>query len=77
MKAVRMLTILSALVPAAAVAGETPRKVAEPAPPVARTWPNPADLVVPGVLRQDLFDRRNPTNLRNDYRTPPAQPGQF
>jgi hypothetical protein len=26
---------------------------------------------------QDLFDRNNPNNLRSDYPSPPAQPGQF
>ena len=29
------------------------------------------------ILRQDLFDRNNPNNLRSDYHGPPAQPGQF
>jgi hypothetical protein len=29
------------------------------------------------VLRQDLFDRNNPNNLRSDWPGPPAQPGQF
>jgi hypothetical protein len=29
------------------------------------------------ILRQDLFDRQNPTNLRSDWPGPPAQPGQF
>jgi hypothetical protein len=29
------------------------------------------------VARQDLFDRRNPNNLRVDWPSPPAQPGQF
>jgi hypothetical protein len=29
------------------------------------------------VLRQDLFDRYNPNNLRSDWPGPPAQPGQF
>ena len=27
------------------------------------------------VLRQDLFDRNNPNNLRSDWPGPPAQPG--
>jgi hypothetical protein len=30
-----------------------------------------------GILRQDLFDRNNPNNLRSDWPSPPAQPGQF
>ncbi|WP_036050405.1 hypothetical protein [Bradyrhizobium sp. Tv2a-2] len=29
------------------------------------------------ILRQDLFDRNNPNNLRSDYPGPSAQPGQF
>jgi hypothetical protein len=29
------------------------------------------------VLRQDLFDRNNPNNLRSSWPAPPAQPGQF
>jgi hypothetical protein len=30
-----------------------------------------------GILRQDLFDRNNPNNLRSDWPSPPAQPAQF
>jgi hypothetical protein len=30
---------------------------------------------VPFVLRQDLFDRNDPNNLRSDYPGPPGQPG--
>jgi hypothetical protein len=29
------------------------------------------------ILRQDLFDRNNPNNLRSDWPAPPAQPGQL
>ena len=29
------------------------------------------------ILRQDLFDRNNPNNLRSDYHGPPAQPGSY
>jgi len=29
------------------------------------------------IVRQDLFDRLNPNNLRSDWPTPPAQPGQL
>ena len=71
-----ILTILCALIPAAAVADETPKRP-ESAPLVARKWPNPPDIVAPGVLRQDLFDRRNPANVRHDYPAPPAQAGQY
>ncbi len=30
-----------------------------------------------GLIRQDLFDRNNPNNLRSDWPSPPAQPGAF
>ncbi len=30
-----------------------------------------------GLIRQDLFDRNNPNNLRSDGPTPPAQPRQY
>ena len=73
MRAIRILTILCALVPMVAVAQD-----GRPKPVVtARKAPAPWDVVAPGVLRQDLFDRRNPNNLRHDYPPPPAQPGQF
>jgi hypothetical protein len=43
-----------------------------------RRLPASADTIGKGpVLRQDLFDRNNPNNLRSDYPSPPAQPGQF
>lgn len=29
------------------------------------------------ISRQDLFDRQNPDNLRSDWPSPPAQPGQL
>ena len=81
MRPIGILTILSALVPAMAAADETPRRPeqaqAQTEAPAVRRWPNPADIVAPGILRQDLFDRRNPTNLRHDYPAPPRQPGQF
>jgi len=35
------------------------------------------DWTKPGlIVRQDLFDRRNPTNLRTDWPAPPSQPNQ-
>jgi hypothetical protein len=77
MRPIGILTILSALVPAMAAADETPRRAEQAPAPAVRQWPNPADIVAPGILRQDLFDRRNPTNLRHDYPAPPRQPGQF
>lgn len=29
------------------------------------------------ILRQDLFDRNDPNNLRSNWPGPPAQPGQL
>jgi hypothetical protein len=46
--------------------------------PARDAWkiPPPADRgKIPFVLRQDLFDRNDPNNLRSDYPGPPAQPG--
>jgi uncharacterized membrane protein len=46
----------------------------------------PAQAMTPGsdllpaksrVLRQDLFDRKNPNNIRTDWPAPPFQPAQF
>jgi hypothetical protein len=73
MKLIRILTIVCVFAPTIAVAQDGRLK------PVvtARKMPAPGDIVAPGVLRQDLFDRRNPNNLRHDYPTAPAQPGQF
>jgi hypothetical protein len=43
-----------------------------------RTIPSPVDRAKTGlILRQDLFDRNNPNNLRSDWPAPPAQPGQL
>ena len=42
-----------------------------------RTVRPSTDVLPGGILRQDLFDRNNPNNLRSDWPSPPAQPGQF
>jgi hypothetical protein len=75
MKPLCILTILCALAPSIAAAQDGRMKT-EPAPR-ARKTPAPGDIVAPGVLRQDLFDRNNPRNLRSDYPAAPAQPAQF
>jgi hypothetical protein len=75
MKTLCILTILCALTPAIAAAQDGRAKT-EPAQR-ARRIPAPGDIVAPGVLRQDLFDRNNPNNLRRDYPAAPAQPAQF
>ncbi|MGA7810526.1 hypothetical protein [Bradyrhizobium sp.] len=72
-----MLAMACALaVPTIAFATSTHQKVAS-ATDVRNN--NPPTLIVPptGILRQDLFDRRNPINLRSNWPTPPAQPGQL
>ena len=74
MRAIHVLTVLCALVPAAAFAqAQDPCTRTEP-PPATRTTPAPGDVVAPGILRQDLFDRRNPNNVRHDYPAPPGHP---
>jgi len=72
MKSIRILTLLCVFVPVVAAAQDHhPKRV------VIRKTPAPWDVVAPGVLRQDLFDRNNPNNVRDDYPSAPAQPGQF
>ena len=75
MKTIFVLAILCVFAPTIAAAQDGRGKT-EPAPR-ARKAPLPADIVAPGVLRQDLFDRGNPNNVRHDYPAPTAQPGQF
>ena len=76
MKKAQILAIFSiVLFPTIGFAQNTQTKT-EPAP-TARRMPPSAGLRPFGILRQDLFDRNNPNNLRSDYHAPPAQPGQF
>ena len=42
-------------------------------PPAVATAPPTVGF----ILRQDLFDRNNPNNLRSNWPSPPAQPGQL
>jgi hypothetical protein len=44
---------------------------------VRKVRPLTTEAFPSGILRQDLFDRNNPNNLRSDWPSPPAQPGQF
>jgi hypothetical protein len=83
MKKVRILTLPVALAFATLAfatnvfADSTPAK---PAPaPDARKIPRSVERGRTGffILRQDLFDRNNPNNLRSDYHGPPAQPGSY
>jgi len=75
-KAAQMVAMLCAfLFPTAVVARDAPTKAERVQ--TARKIPPPVDVRPSGVLRQDLFDRNDPNNLRSDYSGPPAQPGQF
>jgi len=61
------------------IAAAKPRAKA-PAPVQVREIPPAVDTLRPlflPVLRQDLFDRNNPMNVRSNWPAPPAQPGQF
>jgi hypothetical protein len=73
MKSIRVLAILCAFAPTIASADDAPTRAERAS--TARRMPAPQDIVAPGVLRQDLFNRNNPNNLRHDYPAPPGQPG--
>jgi hypothetical protein len=51
----------------------------KPAPAHASRKPHKHIIITTGggILRQDLFDRNNPNNVRSDWPTPPAQAAQF
>lgn len=48
-------------------------------PPAAQVHAPAGDLppAKSTVVRQDLFDRNNPNNVRTDWPAPPFQPAQF
>ena len=73
MRQIGILALLCALFPALAAAQDGHNK-AEPLVTAPKA-PAPGDFVAPGILRQDLFNRRNPNNLRHDYPAPPGMPG--
>jgi hypothetical protein len=72
-----LLAVLCALAMATPASARTSRAkvvtiadVRQAASPVAGCWNG-------FICRQDLFDRNNRNNLRSDWPSPPAQPGQF
>jgi hypothetical protein len=70
-----ILIVLGALVlPTSAFAQNTSTKAA-PSREVRR--PAPVWDAWGGVLRQDLYDRNNPNNLRSDWPSPPRQAGSI
>jgi hypothetical protein len=76
MKRAQLLAIFSIVFSPTICVAQNAQTKAEPAPAVRR-MPPPAEFRPIVILRQDLFDRNNPNNLRSDYPGPPAQPGQF
>ena len=77
MKKAMILAISCSLAfPTIAFAKTAHTKVATPHD--VRKIPPSIDIPKSGlVIRQDLFDRNNPNNLRSGWPGPPAQPGQF
>ena len=75
----RMLAILCILEVAFATAafGKSRHSAAPPAQDAAQVKRVPTWRGSGFILRQDLFDRRNPNNIKSDWPAPPAQPGQF
>ena len=73
------LTILCALevVFATSAFAKTPRTRVVTAADVRQAAPLVDSCKNAFVCRQDLFDRNNRKNLRSDWPSPPAQPGQF
>jgi hypothetical protein len=77
MKKVMLLIVSCALAfPGTAFAQSDPAK---PASTHASRKPHKHIIITTGggILRQDLFDRNNPNNVRSDWPTPPAQAAQF
>jgi hypothetical protein len=57
------------------VSAQTTRMMRAPAQDEWKLRPPVNNSTIGLVLRQDLFDRNDPNNLRSDYPGPPAQPG--
>jgi hypothetical protein len=76
---IRMLAIFcafEALLPTIASAQNTRTKIV-PGQDICRA-PSPViSSKSHFIVRQDLFDRMNPNNLRSNWPAPPAQPGQL
>lgn len=80
MKIVRSLVLAWALTAAlspASLAGSRPSQTVSP---IAKANSPGLQAIAANrfgiVLRQDLFDRANPANVRPDWPAPPAQPAQ-
>jgi hypothetical protein len=73
MRSIAVLAILGTFASTIAVADDAPTRAERTS--TTRRVPASQDIVAPGILRQDLFNRNNPNNLRHDYPAPPGQPG--
>jgi hypothetical protein len=76
MRRAQIAAILSVVFLPTIAFAQSAQTKAEPVRAAPRV-PPPAIILPFGIVRQDLFDRNNPNNLRSDYHAPPAQPGQF
>jgi hypothetical protein len=75
-KPLYLATIVAAALAATVSAAAQSKRAAIASAQNGREISLPADSrQIRFVLRQDLFDRNDPNNLRSDYPTPPAQPG--
>jgi hypothetical protein len=77
MKKALILGVFCALAFPTIAFAKTAHTKAAPADDVRKFAPPVSTGKTGFILRQDLFDRNNPNNLRSDWHGPPAQPGQF
>ncbi|WP_213735663.1 hypothetical protein [Bradyrhizobium sp. dw_411] len=75
MKKAIILIAMGALAFPAIAFAQTASNKAAPSREVKR--PAPVWDAWGGVLRQDLYDRNNPNNLRSDWPSPPRQAGSI
>jgi hypothetical protein len=79
MTMIRMLAILCAFeaLLTTVASAQAPHAKTVPAQDARRTRSPVISSKGHFIVRQDLFDRSNPNNLRSDWPSPPAQPGQL
>ena len=77
MKKVIMLVVVSCALAFPTIAfAKTPHTKVAPIHDVRKIPPTIGTPKGGFILRQDLFDRNDPNNLRSDWPGPPAQPGR-
>ena len=78
MEKLMMLVVVSCALGFTTIAfAKTPHAKTAPIRDVRKIPPTIGAARIGFVLRQDLFDRNDPNNMRSDWPAPPAQPGQF